>query len=211
MGIAALTACGSSSGDTSSSPGAGEASQQGTTSCSYPVGGSDPSRPVDPPNDANVPSTGTVSATITIDDKPVTITMDRAKAPCTVNNFESLARQGFYDDIRCHRLLNAGGFVLQCGDPSGTGRGGPGYTFADELTGQEEYTAGTVAMANAGPDTNGSQFFLVYEQSGFKPEYTVFGQMDQAGVQAVTDIAARGMAGNESPAAPARISKVTLG
>lgn len=217
-GVVVLAGCGQSAPGAQPATGAwapASGSAAGATGatklCDYPVSG-DPVRPVDPPSGENVPATGTVSATITIDGSPITVTMDRAKAPCTVNNFESLAKQGFYDDTRCHRMLDSGGFVLQCGDPSGSGSGGPGYSFADELTGSETYTAGTVAMANAGPDTNGSQFFLVYEQSGFQPDYTVFGQMDDAGVQAVKEVTAQGLASDGvGPAAPARISTVTLG
>ena len=186
-----------------------------TKLCDYPVSG-DPVRPVDPPSGENVPATGTVSATITIDGSPITVTMDRAKAPCTVNNFESLAKQGFYDDTRCHRMLDSGGFVLQCGDPSGSGSGGPGYSFADELTGSETYTAGTVAMANAGPDTNGSQFFLVWEDSQLPPSYTVFGTIDAPSRDVVAQIAGEGQDGSYGdgtgkPNNPAKITAVTPG
>ena len=108
----------------------------------------------------------------------VTITMDRAKAPCTVNSFVSLAGQGYFDQTRCHRLADSGIFILQCGDPTGTGQGGPGYQFANETDGTESYTRGVVAMANAGPGTNGSQFFLVWDDSTSLdrvPNYTIFG------------------------------------
>lgn len=205
-GILAVTGCSQSSGTqtgTESATGSG-------SGCRYQASG-DAAKQVEPPS-GEAPTTGTLQATITIDGKPVTVSMDRAKAPCTVHNFESLAKQGYFVDTRCHRMLNAGGFVLQCGDPSGTGSGGPGYSFPDELTGEEKYTAGTVAMANAGPDTNGSQFFLVYQESGFQPDYTVFGQMDAAGVKVVSDIAAQGLAADKvGPAAPAKISTVALG
>jgi peptidyl-prolyl cis-trans isomerase B (cyclophilin B) len=82
--------------------------------------------------------------------------------------------------------------VLQCGDPSATGSGGPGYSFADELTGKETYPAGTFAMANAGPDTNGSQFFIVLADVELDPLYTVFGKVDDAGLKVAQDIAAEG-------------------
>ena len=95
----------------------------------------------------------------------VTITMDRSKAPCTVNSFVSLADQGFYDKTDCHRLADTGIFFLQCGDPTGTGDGGPGYQFANETDGNEKYRRGVVAMANAGPNTNGSQFMLFWDDS----------------------------------------------
>ncbi len=138
--------------------------------------------------------------------------MDRSKTPCTVNSFESLAKQGWYTNTKCHRLVDQGIFILQCGDPTGTGRGGPGYSFADELTGSETYSKGTVAMANAGPNTNGSQVFLVWEDTQLDPSYTVFGQMDAASTDAVAAVAAQGVAAdNVSPNAPALITDVTLG
>lgn len=188
---------------------AGQA-QQGV-SCQYPVG-DNPAKPVDPPNGANVPKTGTVVATLKLDGQDVTITMDRAKAPCAVNSFESLAKQGWYDDTKCHRLVDQSIFILQCGDPSGTGRGGPGYSYADELSGKETYTKGVVAMANAGRDTNGSQIFLVWEDSPLKPDYTVLGTMDAKSTDAVAAVAAEGVAADGvSPNAPAKIESVTLG
>lgn len=202
-----LGACatGSSSGSqTSTTPATG-------ASCEYPVSGQ-PARTVDPPSTTNVARTGTASVTLKLDGKPVTITMDRSKTPCTVNSFESLAKQGWYTNTKCHRLVDQGIFILQCGDPTGTGRGGPGYSFADELTGSETYPKGTVAMANAGPNTNGSQVFLVWEDTQLDPSYTVFGQMDAASTDAVAAIAAQGVAAdNVSPNAPALITDVTLG
>lgn len=143
----------------------------------------------------------------------IPITLDAAAAPCTVGSFVSLAEQGFYDATDCHRLTTSGIFVLQCGDPTGTGRGGPGYSYADELSGTETYPAGTVAMANAGPDTNGSQFFLVYQDTQLPPDYTVFGQMDAAGLAVVQQIAAAGVAGggaDGTPATPLTIHGVSL-
>lgn len=105
--------------------------------------------------------------------------MDAAKTPQTVNSFKSLADKGFFDNTKCHRLTTEGIFVLQCGDPEGTGKGGPGYTIADEnldalgkadQNGQVVYPAGTVAMANTGqPGSGGSQFFLVYKDSPLAP------------------------------------------
>ena len=112
-------------------------------------------------------------------------------APCTVNSFASLAKQGYFDGTKCHRLVP--GFVLQCGDPSATGQGGPGYSFADELSGKETYPAGTLAMANAGPDTNGSQFFIVLADADLPPSYTVFGTVDAAGLKVAQEIEADGV------------------
>ena len=208
-----LAACGDA--NVSNSPGdvvAGE-----STTCEYPPAGN-PAKTVDPPPTSGVPTTGEVTATISLTAGDVTVTMDRAKAPCTVNSFVSLAEQGYFDDTACHRLTDYGIFVLQCGDPSATGRGGPGYTYADELDAikdlrREAYPTGTVAMANAGPDTNGSQFFLVYADSQLDPDYTVVGTMDQAGIDVVGGIAAQGVDAGDgiSPIAEAKITSVALG
>lgn len=191
---------------------------ENTTTCEYPPAG-EPAKAVDAPPSENVPTQGEVTVTLGLTAGDVTITMDRAKAPCTVNSFVSLAEQGYFDDTVCHRLTDFGIFVLQCGDPSATGMGGPGYSFADELepikhlSDTEAYPTGTVAMANAGRDTNGSQFFLVYADSQLKPNYNVFGTMDQAGIDVVGGIAAQGVdAGDgQSPIAEARITSVALG
>jgi cyclophilin family peptidyl-prolyl cis-trans isomerase len=115
----------------------------------------------------------------------MTIQLDRAHAPKTVENFITLAQKGFYDGVRFHRVIK--GFMIQTGDPNSKdtskkqiwGTGGPGYSFADELTGNEKYPQGTVAMANAGPNTNGSQFFIVTANPAAQltPDYTVFGKI----------------------------------
>lgn len=160
----------------------------GTVNCSYRVSGQ-AAKPTDPPPQGRVPATGEVVVTMQMGGAPVTITLDRSKAPCTVNSFESLAKQGYFDGTACHRLSTQGIFILQCGDPTGTGRGGPGYVFNDELGQTRDYPAGTVAMANSGPNTNGSQFFFVYQDTPLPPQYTVFGTIDQASVQHITDIA----------------------
>lgn len=105
------------------------------------------------------------------------VALDAAAAPRTVNNFVFLARYHFYDGVIFHRIID--GFMCQGGDPDGTGRGGPGYRFADELPAPGKYQIGSVAMANAGPDTNGSQFFIVSGASGVRlpPAYSLFGQV----------------------------------
>ncbi len=116
------------------------------------------------------------TATIMTNRGPITIGLLNGKATCTVNSFVSLARQKYFSSTQCHRLVTRGIYVLQCGDPTGTGSGGPGYKFADENLTGAKYTAGTVAMANSGPGTNGSQFFLVYKNSLTLPaSYTPFG------------------------------------
>ena len=192
-----LSAC----GDDQTSGGGGETSggDAGVT-CQYPEDGSQPAKAVDPPPEQATES-GDVAVTIATSAGDVGATLDAAAAPCTVNSFLSLAEQGYFDDTQCHRLTTQGIFVLQCGDPTGSGAGGPGYSFPDELSGDESYPAGTLAMANAGPDTNGSQFFLVYDDTQLPPSYTVFGEIDQAGVDVVTKVAAKGTT-NGSPDGP---------
>ena len=107
----------------------------------------------------------------------VVVALDAVKAPKTVNNFVFLALNHYYDGVIFHRIIN--GFMCQGGDPTGTGRGGPGYKFADELPKPREYQVGSLAMANSGPNTNGSQFFIVSGASGvgLPPQYSLFGQV----------------------------------
>lgn len=113
------------------------------------------------------------------------------KAPCTTNSFRFLAEHNYYDLTHCHRLVTQRIFVLQCGDPTGTGSGGPGYSFPDENLTGATYPAGTVAMANAGPSTNGSQFFFCTEDTKLSPNYTPFGRV-VAGQDVLRKIAAGG-------------------
>ena len=115
----------------------------------------------------------------------ITVALHASEAPVTVNNFVFLARQGFYNGVRFHRIIQ--GFMVQSGDPTGTGRGGPGYRFADEPV-TRDYLRGTLAMANAGPNTNGSQFFIVHQDAGLPPAYTIFGMVTD-GLDALDAIA----------------------
>ena len=117
----------------------------------------------------------------------ITIEFDAARSPIAVNNWLFLAREGFYNGVIFHRVVP--GFVIQGGDPTGTGRGGPGYQFRDELEGEASYARGTVAMANAGPNTNGSQFFICLDNVGLPHAYTIFGAVTD-GLEAVDSIAA---------------------
>ncbi|MEH6819983.1 MAG: peptidylprolyl isomerase [Dietzia psychralcaliphila] len=127
------------------------------------------------------------SAVITTDAGVVTVDLLEEKAPETVNNFVFLARHKYYEGITFHRVIP--GFMIQGGDPQGTGSGGPGYQFSDELPADGEYEVGSMAMANAGPDTNGSQFFIVTGDSGVSlpPDYSLFGTVTD-GMDAVTAI-----------------------
>ena len=156
------------------------------------------------------------TATIKTDQGPITVEMAAAEAPCTTNSFRHLAEAKYFDGTSCHRLTTGGLFVLQCGDPTGTGSGGPGYQFGEEnlpTDGQNNYPAGTVAMANAGAGTNGSQFFLVYEDTTLPPNYTIFGTITE-GLDVVTKVAEAGVEGggeDGKPATPVTIERVTIG
>jgi peptidyl-prolyl cis-trans isomerase B (cyclophilin B) len=195
--------------------------------CQYPATTEPTSKPVNPPRTGRVPTTpATVDATIVTNDGTIGVQLDNGKSPCTVNNFVSLAQQGFFDKTPCHRLTTSSTLgVLQCGDPTGDGTGGPGYRFPNEYPTNQyrladpgletpvTYPRGTLAMANAGQGTNGSQFFLVYEDSQLPPTYTVFGTIDETGLAVVDKIAARGVAdGSEDgkPATKVEIESVRL-
>lgn len=119
----------------------------------------------------------TYEAEITTNVGAFTVALDPDRAPATVNNFVVLARYGYFDGTACHRAIP--GFVVQCGDPTATGTGGPGYTFPDELPETGEYQIGSLAMANSGPDTNGSQFFVITGDNGaaLPPNYSLFGEV----------------------------------
>ena len=121
----------------------------------------------------------------------ITVRMLTDKAPCTTFSFRFLASRGYFNQTHCHRLTVQGIFVLQCGDPTGTGSGGPGYSFNDENLAGATYPAGTVAMANAGPNTNGSQFFFTWKNTTLAPAYTPFGTVI-GGMNVLQKIAAAG-------------------
>jgi peptidyl-prolyl cis-trans isomerase B (cyclophilin B) len=214
---AALAGCGDdSSGSTAKDTSAGStpkgSADPADVSCSYPADTQTPAaKKVDvPPGRPTVG--GDVPATLATSLGDLHISLDAANAPCTVNSFVSLATQGYYDDSPCHRLTTlaeSGIAVLQCGDPSGTGSGGPGYSYDDETKGDEKYGPGVLAMANRGADTNGSQFFIVYDDSPLPPSYTVFGSVDDASLELVTALAAKGtVPGDNGLTAPAE--KVTI-
>ncbi|TYC68387.1 peptidylprolyl isomerase [Streptomyces sp. CB01881] len=141
-------------------------------------------------------ASGTYTATLDTNCGKVTLTLDAAKAPHTVNSFAFLSGEQYFDHTKCHRLTTGGIYVLQCGDPTASatapgGTGGPGYKFADENLAGATYPAGTVAMANSGPGTNGSQFFLVYKDTKLDPNYTPFGKIT-GGLDVLQKIAAAG-------------------
>ncbi|BBY61410.1 peptidylprolyl isomerase [Mycolicibacterium sarraceniae] len=185
--------------------------------CQYPASPEPASKKVDPPHSGKVPTTPpTVSASMSTNQGNLGLVLDNAKAPCTVNSFASLAQKGFFDNTPCHRLTTSPSLaVLQCGDPTGNGTGGPGYQFANEYPTDQYppndpglqqpvvYPRGTLAMANAGPGTNGSQFFLVYKDSQLPPNYTAFGTIDATGLATLDKIAAAGVAGGDQDGKPA--------
>ncbi|GAV97355.1 peptidyl-prolyl cis-trans isomerase [Corynebacterium glutamicum] len=191
-----------------------------TVTCEYPDSG-DASKEVSKPATENVPATGTVTVNLTTEQGNIGMELDRSVSPCTVNAVEHMASEGYYNDTVCHRITTSGIYVLQCGDPSGTGAGGPGFSFANEyptdeatdLTTPVVYERGTIAMANAGADTNGSQFFLNYEDSPLAPNYTYFGQISEEGLatlDAIAEVGAEGGAGDGAPAEEVRIESATV-
>ncbi|MEE2032718.1 peptidylprolyl isomerase [Rhodococcus chondri] len=197
-----------------------------SVTCSYPADGREPAKPVEPPRTDGILTTGEANTDISVSMETtqgnVGLVLHNDDAPCTVNSFLSLASQGYFDDTTCHRLTTSPMLqVLQCGDPTGSGSGGPGYQFANEFptdqyapedpAAQEPatYPRGTLAMANAGPDTNGSQFFLVYGDSVLPPQYTVFGTIDETGLETLDKIAAAGVAGGAGDGAPALETSLT--
>ncbi|WP_156753764.1 peptidylprolyl isomerase [Actinokineospora pegani] len=203
LGGLLLAGCGNSTsgtGSTDSQPPASTtapaAAEPGT--CEYVAEGSSAGKDVGRP-----PATSDerpASVTLATNQGDVAITLAE-NAPCTTRSFAHLASSGYFDGTKCHRLTTAGIWVLQCGDPTATGQGGPGYAIPDEnptdlkpaeRSGSVVYPAGTVAMANAGPNTGGSQFFLVYQDSPLPPDYAVFGTMDDAGTGVVAKVAEAG-------------------
>jgi peptidyl-prolyl cis-trans isomerase B (cyclophilin B) len=187
------------------------------------------------PPTVGIPVVGTQVMTIALTQGTVTADLDDAAAPCSAESFTFLAAKHFFDNTKCHRLTTGNSSILQCGDPTGTGQGGPSYEFPDEnlplnyavapgaspaASGNPPsavvYPAGTIAMANSGPNTNGSQFFIVYKDSPFPPAYSVIGQIT-SGLDVVTKIGAAGVApggastSDGAPKDPVTIKTLTVG
>ncbi len=206
-----------------------------TGDCTYTATDQKPVKSVTPPSNTSPAVTGTVSATITLSQGAMPVTLDRELAPCAVNAFISLAAQKFYDDTTCHRLTADSDLkILQCGDPSGTGRGGPGYSYANETNPQvpadagtdttstaaaaaAQYPIGTLAMASpTSGGENGSQFFIVYGDSALgSGGYTKIGTVGAEGMAVVQQIGAAGtVAGpngaEDAPAQAVNIVSVTV-
>ncbi|MGZ6826369.1 MAG: peptidylprolyl isomerase [Mycobacteriales bacterium] len=217
VGVVLAASGGSKSKDTLTSP-AASASPSATASasaaepgsCTYTASGTAAkSLPGKPP--ATAETTKVEKAVITTNLGEIDLSLNAPKAPCTVNSFRYLAAQKYFDATSCHRLTTSGIYVLQCGDPTGTGGGGPGYQFADENLTGATYPKGTVAMANAGPGTNGSQFFLVYQDTQLPASYTPFGTITK-GLDLLAKVAKAGSnpAGDGKPKLAVDLKKVTV-
>jgi len=146
----------------------------------------------------------------------IVITTVGNKAPRTLTEMSNLAKAKYFDGSLCHRLTTAGIFVLQCGDPTATGMGGPGFSYPDENLPAEalnNYPAGTVAMANSGPGTNGSQFFLVFADTRLNANYTIWGKITKGLdiVQAIAKAGVKGGGGDGTPNTTIALTKVTVG
>lgn len=198
--------------------------------CAYPASPRPASKPAALPHTSGVKSNDNAAKTsvsMVTSQGNIGLILNATEAPCTVNSFASLAAQKYFDKTTCHRLTTQHIKVLQCGDPAGDGSGGPGYQFANEYPTDQyaptdpalgdlvNYKRGTVAMANAGPGTNGSQFFLVYGDSPLPPNYTVFGTIDRTGLETLDKIAAAGLApgsksGDGAPKTPVTITSMQL-
>lgn len=190
--------------------------------CQYPASPEPAAKQVKPPRTGKVPTDpAQVSASMVTNQGRLGLMLANNESPCTVNSFASLAGQKYFDNTKCHRLTTSPDLgVLQCGDPKGDGTGGPGYQFANEYPTDQYppndpkaqqpvlYPRGTLAMANAGPGTNGSQFFMVYKDSQLPPQYTVFGTIQADGLATLDKIAKAGVAGGGEDGAPA--SEVTI-
>lgn len=169
--------------------------------CTYKKSAEPAAKKVDPPADGKTKASGTSKVSLNTSIGDLQLTLDSALAPCTVKNFLSLVGQKYFDNTKCHRLTVGEGLqVLQCGDPSGTGSGGPGYSFADEVYPTLKYGRGILAMANSGANTNGSQFFIVYgDASGLTPQYTAFGTIDEPSVKLIDKVAEAGVTPQNGP------------
>ena len=176
--------------------------------CPKEDGSSSPVAQFPAPPQTCIDPSHTYTATLTTNIGLMTLLLDPAAARLTVNNFVFLADYHYYDGTTCHRIIP--GFVVQCGDPTATGTGGPGYEFPDELPRAGPYQIGSLAMANAGPDTNGSQFFTVTGEQGaaLQPDYALFGQVT-AGLDVLAAIDALGSDSGD-PISPVDIESITI-
>jgi cyclophilin family peptidyl-prolyl cis-trans isomerase len=202
---AAATSSAPASDTAAAAPAAATATNaDGTVACNYIADTSGNTNLTDvgtPTDAANTPTTGTSTLLMSTGQGNLTLTLDRTSAPCAAASFTYLAQRGFFDGSPCHREVNQDTFgVLQCGDPSGTGQGGPTYKFGQEVSADTTYPRGTIAMANSGsPNSTGSQFFLCFTDTQLSPDYTAVGTVDEAGLAVLDQIAAAGNDGSMEP------------
>jgi len=183
----------------------------GSGECAPSDGSASPTREFDDAPQLCIDPAKSYTAVVETNEGSFTIELDPTRAPGTVNNFVNLARYKYFDDTECHRAIP--NFVVQCGDPTATGTGGPGYSFADELPESGDYQIGSIAMANSGPNTNGSQFFVITGSDGasLPPNYTLFGQVtDGLDVVAVLDSLGNPNDNGVPPLGEIRIVSVTV-
>ena len=197
-------------------------SANGTVSCDFVVDKSGNKNLKDvgtPPDPKNTPAKGTTTLKMSVGQGDLLLTLDRAKAPCAASSFAYLASKKFFDGSICHREVNQPTFgVLQCGDPTGTGSGGPSYTYGEEVTPTTKYPRGTIAMANSGqPGSTASQFFLCFTDTQLSPDYTAVGTVDAAGLAVLDKIAKAGnngsfepSPGGGAPKVPVKISSISV-
>jgi peptidyl-prolyl cis-trans isomerase B (cyclophilin B) len=210
---AAAVSATSSASATPSASTAASAQAEPATSCSYHTSGTAARNVGLPP--AKPDYKAAYQATIHTNRGDVVIDLLNSKATCTVGSFVYLAAKKYFNNTPCHRLTTTSPlYVLQCGDPTGTGSGGPGYEFNNENLAGAKYTAGTIAMANSGPNTNGSQFFIVYKNSTLQPSYTPFGEVVK-GLGIIQNVAKAGSdnangAGDGHPKEKVVIDSVTI-
>lgn len=214
----------SSSATTSAQPGAApplppfQPSANIGANCQYPPSPEPAAKPAKPPRTGKVPTDpATISVSMVTNQGHIGLMLANNESPCTVNSFASLVGQKYFNDTKCHRLTTSPDLaVLQCGDPKGDGTGGPGYGFANEYPTDQYpakdpklrdpviYPRGTLAMAHSqAPNSNGSQFFMVYRDSQLPPDYTVFGTIQPDGLATLDKIAAAGVAGGGEDGKPA--------
>jgi cyclophilin family peptidyl-prolyl cis-trans isomerase len=205
-----------------SSAAAATTNADGTIACTYSPDDSGNPNLKDvgtPPTPEATPTQGTSTLLMSTNQGDLTLTLDKAKAPCAAASFAFLASQKFFDGSPCHREVNEPTFgVLQCGDPTGSGSGGPSYKFDQEIPEGTTYPRGTIAMANTGqPGSTGSQFFLCFVDTQLSPDYTPVGTVDEAGLAVLDTIAAAGndgsfeaQAGGGAPNLPVTINTMTV-
>jgi cyclophilin family peptidyl-prolyl cis-trans isomerase len=219
---ASASSSSSSSSAGSTAAAAATTAADGTISCDYIKDTSGNTNLKDvgtPPNPDKTPTQGTDTLKMATNQGDLTLTLNRSSAPCAAASFTYLASKKFFDNSPCHREVNEATFgVLQCGDPTGTGSGGPTYNYRQEVTSKTTYPRGTIAMANTGqPNSTGSQFFLCFTDTQLSPDYSAVGTVDAAGLAVLDKIAAAGnngsfqsSAGGGAPNLPVTITSMTV-